>query len=599
MFFFSMFVSERIDWVCMEWFGYGECLIKNNRKTSSGSKGLLRDQALMEIRKGTSIGVLRKNNFSPSVIYSALEVFLPEAERLVSDTQDSLKSLRTQVAEAERKKTELDAQVLELTALYESKSTQLAKAEQKLPAIKEELEKAEGHLTDVKREMVDSEKQREKVLRDNKTTIYDCEWFRKTSNRLIMKGLDIHDLDKVEPLLENITKLGCDPWRILDFYTQSGDLKKESEKLRVQIADNDSRLARVNEELKEKTIQLKDKAEMEVAVKKLEARELSPDHVHVIAEKIIQISAIRGLGAKEAIDKLVGDIATQYDEKLGFEAERNREKAKRDQLTQEISILEEDKRLLDVEYSAKRDALISLQEVNRLGIANSEVVMWRSILTGQREDLASFRKSMDELGGLKGYMESKSKTIKDLEAREGILSESIASKKEALIQLDDIFITKNKEYSNIFFEGVKKLDESLRTLDEDFNSPETGLKKRSEKLVASTLSDISRVSSNVNVASTRQLEEVKKKINEVVVAVEKVKESAFRAGEVMGKYSNLKPLLSLYVGEKADPDQVRVSIIAVLDAISMWLSQQEYSQSKESCDRFKATLREEWLNVPR
>jgi len=83
--------------------------------------------------------------------------------------------------------------------------------------------------------------------------------------------------------------------------------------------------------------------------------------------------------------------------------------------------------------------------------------------------------------------------------------------------------------------------------------------------------------------------EVTKKINEVVGAVEKVKESAFRAGEVMGKFSNLKPLLSLYVGEKADPDQVRVSTIALLDALSMWLYQQEYSQSKESCDRFKAT----------
>jgi len=139
------------------------------------------------------------DKYNPSTIYGAFDVFMPEAERLVSETQNRLQSLGTQAAEAERKKTELDTHVLELTALCDNKGTQLAKAEQQLIAVKEELEKAERHLTNMNSEMVDSEKQKDKVLRDNKTTIYDSEWFRKTSNRLIMKGLDVHNLDKVEP----------------------------------------------------------------------------------------------------------------------------------------------------------------------------------------------------------------------------------------------------------------------------------------------------------------------------------------------------------------------------------------------------------------
>jgi len=152
----------------------------------------------------------------------------------------------------------------------------------------------------------------------------------------------------------------------------------------------------------------------------------------MIVEKIIQISAVRSLGAKDAIDKLVGDIATQYDEKLGFEAERNREKAKRDQLTQEISILKEDKRLLDVEYSAKREALISLQEINRLGIANAEVVKCEVSSPARGRTSPHSERIWMNLVGSRATWRARVQTIKDLEADEAILTESITSKKEHL-----------------------------------------------------------------------------------------------------------------------------------------------------------------------
>ena len=105
--------------------------MKSNRKTGGGSKEGLKDLALEEMRNGTSLKALR-DEYNPSTIYSAFNVFMPEAGRLASEAQDRLQTLRSQVIEAERKKTGLDTEIMGLTAQRENVSDQLAKSEEKL-----------------------------------------------------------------------------------------------------------------------------------------------------------------------------------------------------------------------------------------------------------------------------------------------------------------------------------------------------------------------------------------------------------------------------------------------------------------------------------
>jgi chromosome segregation ATPase len=233
--------------------------------------------------------------------------------------------------------------------------------------------------------------------------------------------------------------------------------------------------------------------------------------------------------------------------------------------------------------------------LNEAGVSDKEILDIYEVIRGQEKDIPAFKREVARLGGLKGYVEEKTAEANKLDARLEELNQLLSDKESRISALDMVMAGKLSSYQVQIAATLKQIESAVTTFTKGIDNTVSGLKE-------GILTNITEVSGQVKGLLRRQGDELTKEMLEfrqnlrnIVGETEKVRDSAYRAGEVMGKYSNLKPLLSIYLGESVDASQVGVSVIAMLEALSKWLERQGYRRSRMGCDQLKETLRNEWL----
>ena len=306
-----------------------------------------------------------------------------------------------------------------------------------------------------------------------------------------------------------------------------------------------------------------------------------------------------GFEPREIVEKLnsIGDL---QEEKTRIQREVKSTKdelsARKAELDASEKTAAEKIRKLEARYAKEKDEVEAYSELRALGIDGKRILSWNQIISSANLDYGVIEGELRNQTNLKNLEDKMSAKIKDLVSEELKLTRSIAELKgekdniESSIQtIKDSALTGIEELRQNVVSSIKSLKEQAER-----EVKETGgnSQKAIEELNASTLEQLKQLS---NVA----LSDLKTTVTELKTSTDdfskELKESlsqssadiksvgvALEAGEKIGKYRNILPLLQLIDGSGTqDESEALIAMWNLSSRFNAWLENHYPGEKKD------------------
>ena len=273
-------------------------------------------------------------------------------------------------------------------------------------------------------------------------------------------------------------------------------------------------------------------------------------------------------------------------------ASKTKEAAK---LDKKILALEKKAQELESSYANQREEISAYKKLSSMGIDGERILNWDSIAQKFDFDPHEFEKEILEQGNLKGLEEKANERIRELEEREEALKQSTARLEQELKNVEtEITSIKESALTQISDMNAKVLA-SIEELNEKAKSSMALLAMQNEK----ALGDLSQsTQKELKGAAQETKKDLKLNITELKSSVAglsrelktllaeaapdiKTISKTLEAGEMIGKYKTILPLLEMM--EKGEGDEVEslIAIWNVSNRFNLWLNE-HYGTKKQA-----------------
>ncbi len=425
--------------------------------------------------------------------------------------------------------------------------------------------------------------------------------YASTKQQLALAGLDIISLQNLKNFLVALK-------------SEKFDSKKIIDKLN-SITDLQAQLTRIQQEAKVARQDLDEKKSLLSEIKKLEELKLTVEQVERLRGLIVRISSDHKVDPLQAYNRFEQDILQSYNTILGLRPEASRLEENKRRIEAEISTKKKDLesveatvsdkiKKLDEKYSKQKEEVEAYNQLRALGIDGKRILSWNQIMKSANLDYGTIEGELRNQANLKGLEDKTSAKIKELVAEELRLSQSVSQlnqekqkiessisvmRESALSGIGELSSKILTSISTLKEQAEERLtetaSESQKSLEDMRNSTQQQIKQVSD----SALSDLKKTVSELRSSTEDFSKELKSSIQLAGPEIKNVG-LALEAGEKLGKYRNILPLLQLIDGNgNGDESEALIAMWNLSSRFHAWL-ENHYPDSKKDMSEPLAEL---------
>lgn len=414
-----------------------------------------------------------------------------------------------------------------------------------------------------------------------------------TKQQLASFGLDISDLQNMRSLLISLKSEKFDPKEIIDKIRTIGDLQ-------VQKAKTQQELAAARNDLESKKAYLSE-------IRKLEESKLSFDQVERLRNLVAKISLDHKIDPAQAYTRFEQEVLQNYNTLLGLKPEIARLEDNKKRIEAEYSsrkkevesnelVASERIKKLDEKYSKQRAEIDAYSELRALGVDGKRVLLWDQIIKSANLDYGIIEGELRNQSNLKNLEDKMSSKIKELVAQEVKLNQSItelnsekekiesaikAIKENALNGIEEFRSSVLSSISSLKDQAVSGLQETTRQGQKSLDDLKITTESEMKQLSESALSDMQTTFSDLKSTAFEFSKELKESISLSSTEIKNVG-LALDAGEKIGKYRNILPLLQLIDGSGTqDESEALIAMWNLTSRFNAWLENHYPGEKKE------------------
>ncbi|MDG6994325.1 MAG: hypothetical protein JRN52_00260 [Nitrososphaerota archaeon] len=465
----------------------------------------------------------------------------------------------------------------ELKVAYDKTATDLKSKQEEKGRIVEEI----AGLKNKKSELMAQNEIDERKLRE----------YALTKEGLRSLGLSVNNLETVRNFLLAIKAAKFDPTEVISRLNSIGDLEKEKAKLEQEMNRADAELHGKRAFLRE--------------IKKLEETNLSVEQVGNIHRTIVRISSDRGIDTRLAFTQFEEDILNNYDPILGLKPELTRlqeSKARiieeadeiKKQLAEEQAAHSKKVKRLEEEYAKILPEINAYNSLKEIGIDAKTILSWNEIIASSKLDFTTVESQLKNYASLKSLEQEINQKIVASMSEATALKETIESLKQEKLNMESSIKALGETAVAEINSVSSKIHSSLSSLNESAQSTLTRIAAENEKTLGdfqissqqriekaiedskeSMKATVSQLSSSVADFSTH----LKNTLDEATPQIKNVS-AALEAGERLGKYRNIMPLLELLDEKKVSETEALIAMWNVASHFSTWVTEHYRSSPK-------------------
>jgi gas vesicle protein len=231
------------------------------------------------------------------------------------------------------------------------------------------------------------------------------------------------------------------------------------------------------------------------------------------------------------------------------------------------TLLKEELEVLEEVLNDRKKTIEAIKRVEALDISEAEIVEWSQLLKELGYEVSEFRNMLNEVGGMPGYLEIKTREISILEDKERQLQKNI----EGL----EIEQTSLKEVINQLRLTVQDETDKIKNVIEDFDtfftSPHTGFKARSTEIVKDITDNLSNLLYETRNEWSNDLDALDKNVEKIVEETERILENAYMGGRIVGRFHSLEPIYKILREKEVSKIEGTIGVITMLSYIQDWL----------------------------
>ena len=443
----------------------------------------------------------------------------------------------------------------------------------------------------VAEEIAQLTKHKSEVMAQNKIDEQELVEYVETKQKLLSLGFDANNLDNVKDFLLAIKAQKLDPVKVISKLNSIGELEKKLTTLEQQTSV-------ANDELLWKKALLTE-------LRKLQETNLSVEQVDSIQKIVVRISSERGIDPSKAYAQFEEDILRNYDPVLGLrpvvtslqDSEKRLvaegEKMKQHLAAEEAAHSDKVKRI-EERYAKIAGEINAYNELKESGVDAGRILSWHEIIQTSKLDFTAVESQLKNYASLKSLegelnkkivasmseAEALRKTVADLTQEKVNVEASIKSLSESAIA--EVNSASSKILSSITSLGEKAQSsvaqlavENEKTLDDFRSSYQQGIKKAVEESKEELKATFTQLNSSAGDFSLQ----LKKVVDEAVPQIKTVT-MALEAGERLGKYRNILPLLELLDEKNVSEADALIAMWNVSNRFSLWVADHYRSSTK-------------------
>jgi myosin heavy subunit len=431
------------------------------------------------------------------------------------------------------------SQVLEIQKLEKKFGKSYEELKSDFLNLSQQLTTSRGEIKKLESEILDAKKRKDELLKQHEVLERDLASYTEAREKLSQLGIEMRNLSSIEKFLISVKKERFNPQQVVKKLNEIADLESRSTKLREETSK-----------------------------------------------------------AQSELDKLVSEIEARRKE---FEAETNEHSEKIEQLERK--------------YSALMKGITAYSELKELGVSAKKMLAWHNLITRANLDFATIESELMKVGNLESIAEQKEKDISNLQAKEDALKQSIVKLSEeeqavkaSIERIKSEALERIGEASSVISQTITELGEKAKidltqiasqnekAFSDTLKISEEQIKKSTEEVKQNLSSALSELSSLVINFSN----ELKQTLDQVEPRMKTVSQ-AFQAGEMIGKYKAILPLLELVENGKGKETEALIAMWNVSSRFNMWLSEHYSGRRKteisESLEKLLAAVNEEIQNA--
>jgi hypothetical protein len=303
--------------------------------------------------------------------------------------------------------------------------------------------------------------------------------------------------------------------------------------------------------------------------------------------------------AKEIAEKLnlIGDLQIQ---KMKLQQEVKGVKEEIDSRKKELDAIEftaKDRiKNLEERYSKQKEEVAAYSELRAMGIDGKRILSWNQIMKSANVDYGIIEGELRNQGNLKNLEDKTSAKIKELVSEEIRLGQSISELKsqkekiEASIQaikdsavsgIEELRAKVLSSMSNMKEKAETDLETTARESQKSLEELKTTTEQQLKLVSETALSDMKSTVSELKLSAEDFSKVLKDSLSQAGSEIKNVGMS-LEAGEKIGKYRNIMPLLQLIDGSGAqDESEALIAMWNLSSRFNAWLENQYPGEKKE------------------
>lgn len=440
-------------------------------------------------------------------------------------------------------------------------------------------------------EIAKLKKQNSELLAQHQVDVGRLSEYAKTKQTLLSLGFATDNLFSMKNFLLVVKAQGFDPAQVISKINSIGDLEKQGTKL-----EQETKVA--NDELLWKKALLNE-------LRKLQETNLSVEQIDKIQKIVVRIATQRGLDPSTAYFQFEEDIINNYDSVFGIKSaisslKENEERLvaevnKKKQELVEVEVVHSNKlKKIEEKYSkivAEIGAYNSLQE---MGVDGNRILGWHQIMESSGLDFGTVESQLKNYANLKNIEQDIKRKIEVLTSEAASLRETVENLSREKASVESSIGALGETSIAAINSTSSKILSSISSLSEQASSTFTQMSSENERALdsfrASSEQDIKKIigeSGETLKSTVTQLNssvadfaiQLKKVIDEAVPQIKNVS-AALEAGERLGKYKNILPLLELSDEKNVSESQALIAMWNVTSRFNSWFAEHHRTSPK-------------------
>ena len=474
----------------------------------------------------------------------------------------------------------------ELRLLEEQENKTYKKLINEIEEKKTQYHKLEESLNNIRQQLIENKENLEDQLMETNVTKEKLDEFKGKKETLNSYGINIDDIDKLETLITNFKQHDYNMKEIMNFYEEMVILREnidDRRKENIKIENKNDELKRENDRLESL---LQKNMSMLSSIKSLEKTEINPEDLLDVVKTVISMSQGLNLSNREAFERFVDDIKTQYTERNNYQFQIEELKELYRMYQNKNSILKDELEVLEEVVLDRKNTIDAIRKFEVLAVSEVEIIEWGKLVKELGYEISSFRRMLIEIGGLPNYIELKTKEIRELEEIEKTLNEEI---NEHEVQLKSLKETLLLLHTNIG-EEANKIKETIDDFDNYFTSPSSGFKAMSKEILSEVTENMSNLLTNTKNEWSEDLSSLENNVEKILDETERILQNSYKGGRIVGQFHSLEPISKILREEEVSNIEGTISIITMLTYIQKWLKRNKSDEYKVFDDVIKILM---------